>query len=318
MTILVTGVGAIIGYGILRSIRRVWPDVKLIGADINADAVGAAWSDVFVQPPRSDDLAYPIWLRQAVSRHGVRLLIPGIEQDAFGLFDLPVAERPSCAMALNSAPTIAVARDKALLQSVLAEMRDEAGIPTAESGSFDELVGRFGLPFIVKRRRSYAGKHQLTVRCRADFERQGAALDPSCIAQLHVGSDEEEYTVGTFGDGDGGVRALIILRRRLAADGSTRSATVASPDGLEAAVRRLALRFRPLGPTNFQFRRHAEAWKLLEINARISSSTSIRTAFGYNDATMCLDYYLHGIWPTQPVIRPGQVKRYIEDHIEYA
>src|SRR5690606_26867367 len=155
----------------------------------------------------------------------------------------------------------------------------------------------------LKPRRSYAGKGLVRVRCREDFAAHAARLGAVLMAQPLVGDDEQEYTVGVFGDGRGGMCCAIAMRRRLAPDGSTAKAWVCRDDALDAVVRRLCVQFRPLGPTNLQFRRDAAGWKLLEINPRISSTTSMRTAFGYNEAAMCVDYYLHGLLPAQPRVR---------------
>ena len=57
--------------------------------------------------------------------------------------------------------------------------------------------------------------------------------------------------------------------------------------------------------------------KLLEINPRISSATSIRTAFGMNEAVMCVQHYLWGKVIEQPVLRAGRAERFIEDRIGY-
>jgi carbamoyl-phosphate synthase large subunit len=57
--------------------------------------------------------------------------------------------------------------------------------------------------------------------------------------------------------------------------------------------------------------------KLLEINPRISSATSIRAAFGYNESIMSVDYFLRGKVPMQPVVRKGVAIRYAEEHIFY-
>jgi carbamoyl-phosphate synthase large subunit len=75
--------------------------------------------------------------------------------------------------------------------------------------------------------------------------------------------------------------------------------------------------YTPIGPTNFQFRKHQGVLKLLEINPRISSSTSIRAAFGYNESLMAIEYYLENKKPSQPVIKQGKAVRYIEDFIFY-
>ena len=86
---------------------------------------------------------------------------------------------------------------------------------------------------------------------------------------------------------------------------------------LDQRVRRLVELFEPMGPTNFQFRRHEGEFLLLEINPRVSSSTSLRTAFGYNEAEMCIEYFLEQKPPSTPHIRPGCAARYIEDVVVY-
>ena len=73
---------------------------------------------------------------------------------------------------------------------------------------------------------------------------------------------------------------------------------------------------KPVGPTNYQFRKEGEQYLLLEVNPRISSSTSIRTAFGYNEAEMCITWYLHGNRPEQPEIHTGEARRYIADWVD--
>ena len=61
---------------------------------------------------------------------------------------------------------------------------------------------------------------------------------------------------------------------------------------MKEAIKNLCEIFNPFGPTNFQFRYHEGNLKLLEINPRISSSTSIRMKFGYNESLMAVEYFL--------------------------
>ena len=68
-TILVTGVGAIIGYGIIRSLRASRFPVRIVGMDIYPDAVGQRWSDVFEQAVRADQPDYAEHLAGIVRRH---------------------------------------------------------------------------------------------------------------------------------------------------------------------------------------------------------------------------------------------------------
>ena len=56
-----------------------------------------------------------------------------------------------------------------------------------------------------------------------------------------------------------------------------------------------------------------DKYLLLEINARISSSTSIREIFGVNESQMCIEYYLENEIPKLQEQKFGTVIRYIED-----
>ena len=58
--------------------------------------------------------------------------------------------------------------------------------------------------------------------------------------------------------------------------------------------------------------------QLLEINPRISASTSIRSAFGYNESIMAVEYFAEGKIPGQPDIKKGTAIRYTEDFIFYS
>src|SRR5438094_10590320 len=80
-TVLVTGVGAIMGYGLARSLRACRYPVRIIGMDIYPDAVGQQWCDTFEQALPAADSGYPEFLRTLIRKHEIDLVIPGIEQD---------------------------------------------------------------------------------------------------------------------------------------------------------------------------------------------------------------------------------------------
>jgi carbamoyl-phosphate synthase large subunit len=319
-TILVTGVGAIIGYGIIRSLRASRFPVRIVGMDIYADAVGQRWCDVFEQAVRADQEGYAEHVAGLIRRHSVDLVIPGIEQDVHRLavdrLLTPLAET-NARYALNDPELIRIAADKWLTHLELVK----AGFPTIGTwidGSFDDLVKRFGCPLLMKPRRSYASKGIQQLTTEADFLYWNEKLGDEFMVQEIVGDVQSEYTVGAFGMGNGSLAQQITFQRVLSSDGSTAKAVVRRIPGLEARVEELAKRFRTDGPTNFQFRVHRGEYLLLEINPRISSSTSLRTAFGYNEAEMCIEYYLEGMIPQARTVRSGSAARFIEDWVTYA
>jgi carbamoyl-phosphate synthase large subunit len=120
--------------------------------------------------------------------------------------------------------------------------------------------------------------------------------------------------VGAFGDGTGACVDSIILRRRLAPDGSTAKAWFVAEDAaIKATVDKVFQMLSPVGPTNVQIRKQDGVAYLLEINPRISSACSIRTHMGYNEPEMCVRYFL-GKEPLRPTTkRPGSVVRFIDD-----
>lgn len=314
-TVLVTGAGAIIGYGILRSLRNA--GLRLVAIDIHADAVGQHWADAFEQSVMVADPGYIDFLRDIIRRHNVELVIPGIEQDvAFfaenedGLDDL------GACVCLNNPALIRLAQDKWLTYEFLVQSGFRA-IPTRLDGDFATLSETLGVPFLLKPRRGYAGKGIIKIASRDDFDRTSSDLGPRLIAQRIVGEDDAEYTVSGFGDATGTIGQLIALRRRLSREGSTVRAELVNSAPFEEVIGALSSRLQPRGPTNFQFRVEREVPYLLEINPRISSATSIRAAFGYNEAMMTVDYFLHGKLPKPAILRPGKVTRFIEDYVQY-
>ena len=317
-TVMVTGVGAIIGYGLLRSLRASMPDVRLIGTDIYSDAVGQAWCNAFEQAPLTASSDYLDWLQHVVKKHRVDLVIPGIEQDVHHFSDH--RERIlgfGTQLVINNARLIDLSRDKWAMHQQLLALHDDSRIPSFRVGDYAMLADQLGIPFILKPRRSYASKGIVKISSLEDFDAHKVRFGEHLMAQPIVGSDDEEYTVAVFGDGIGGISAFIILQRRLAPDGSTVKAWVRNSDSLMSVVSRLCAHFYPLGPTNLQFRREGKDWKLLEINPRVSSTTSMRSAFGYNEAAMSVRYFLHGALPMQPKTRPGYAVRFIEDYVIY-
>jgi carbamoyl-phosphate synthase large subunit len=318
MNVLVSGVGAIIGYGIVHSLREGLPTARVVGTDIYHDAVGQGWCDAFEQAPLTTHPAYLDWLSGIVDKHRIDLIIPGFEQDIYKLSDArDELTNRGVRAALNSPELTKLCGDKWEMHEALKELNDPSRIPSKLTGDFHELAEEFGLPFILKPRRSYASKGLVRVTSKTDYASHAAMLGEQLMAQPIIGTDDEEYTVGIFGDGAGNSTASIQLKRTLSSDGSTAKARVRDDADIQMTVQRLVAAFRPTGPTNLQLRRCRDGIKLLEINPRISSSTSIRRAFGYNESVMCVDYFMNGRLPAQPTIRPGFAARFIEDYIVY-
>jgi len=319
-TILVSGASGIVGYGILRSLRKSGRMLRLVGTSMYSDSPAQGFCDIFEQAPPTSDANYLDWLSNVIAVHRVDLIIPGIEADMYRWSESREAlqHRSSVKALLNEPRLIALCKDKWLFFESISKTGLPCIIDTTLESDFEVLARKFGLPFLLKPRLGFGSKGIVSVESIDAFLAHKPKIGPSLMAQPVMGTEDEEFTTSAFCDGKGGFYAFMTLKRKLSREGFTDRAEVVHVEDIPGTVRDLCGFFRPVGPTNFQFRRHHGTLKLLEINPRVSSSTSIRTAFGYNECEMAVDFCLEGKTPQQPVIRSGRAVRYMEDLIFYS
>lgn len=317
LNILVSGIGAIIGYGIVNSLRRTGRKLNIVGMDIYADAVGQHFCDRFIQAKRADSPDYLDFLLDVIKRHHIDLVFFGTEQELYKVSDSRyILAEYLDRFVLNSRSVIDLSKDKLKTHSFLCQHGVEA-IRTRLNGSFSELAQELGIPFILKLRHSYASKGVFLIHDEQDFNYWKGKAAGDSMAQELVGDDSHEYTAAIFGRGEKSALAPFVLRRRLSGEGATAIAVVEQIPELCETIGHLTGLLQPIGPTNFQFRRHHGKFLLLEVNPRISSSTSIRAAFGYNEAEMCIRYYVEKGEISTPSLRLGSAARLISDLISY-
>lgn len=318
--ILVSGASGIVGYGVLRSLKRSGKAMRLIGTTIYNDSVAQGFCDVFEQAVPTNDNNYIDWLLTTIKKHSIDLLIPGIEADMYKWVEhVSEIEQSGAKVLLNNIELISLCKDKWKFYESLIKSNSPVAIKTSLDSTFTALLNNFGLPFIIKPKRGFGSKGVLKIEDESSFLKHASGLGDVLMAQEFVGNDEEEFTTSAFCDGRGGHYCYMTLRRKLSKDGFTEKAEVVTNlAGIEEALNHLCELYKPLGPTNFQFRSHNGTLKLLEINPRISSSTSIRSAFGYNESLLAVEYFLDNKKPFQPEILEGKAVRYVDDFIFYS
>jgi carbamoyl-phosphate synthase large subunit len=322
ITVIVTGVGAIIGQGIIKGLKSSKYEVEIIGVDLNKASPGSYFVDTFVQKPvvSEDSAEYISFWQKVVVEHSADLIIPSLEVDMNFLdrhreFFLSLDVQ----IALNSPDLIRCTSNKWTFLNVLSEIGYEK-IPSTRSKVWSEVIDSLGLPpFILKPLIGSGSRGIVHIDNESDLTYWEHKIKYDWLLQRYVGTDEEEYTVSVFGLGDGEFIGPLIFRRRLSISGSTIEADVIeSHPIIEQSVISLLENFNAVGPTNLQFRVENDIAFLLEINPRFSSSNSLRTSFGFNEAEMAVDYYIFNKTPVMPKIKSGTAWRYSEDFVLYA
>lgn len=318
-TVLVTGIGALIGQGIARSLRQV-DGVRIIGLDRKITPLAQSFCDIGIQKPAvaETDEAYVAFWSDLVRAHRVDVVLPGLGADvAFLRRAAPVLERQGCAVLVNRPELIDLCADKLLFGEALAAAGFPT-IPTARPAQWSEACTLLGPPpFLLKPRSGEGSAGIVRLEDEADFAYWTRKNSDNWMIQRIVGRDDEEYTVGVFGLGGGDCVGPIVFRRTLARAGHTAYAEVVRNDAIHDMTMRLVRHFTPVGPTNLQFRMEAGHPYLLEINPRFSSSCSLRTAFGFNEARMAIEWLRHGRVVTDVHVGKGRAWRYNEDFVQH-
>ena len=314
--VLVTGVGSVIGYGIIESLRIGSVDCRIIGTDIYAENFGKYRCDHFIQVPYTSSEGYAPAVKKIFSDYAIDLVFPGIEQDLY--YYNENKSNFTTAIVLNNYHLVNLSKDKLAMYNFLKERNYPDLIPTFCGLDFEKAKNTVGLPFIVKPKSSYASKGFHFINNFEDYSQIEREISADTLFQPVVGTKDEEYTISVFGDGKGGYIDSLILRRYLSAAGASEKAFVINGDEqLMNSIAILVSIFKPEGPTNFQFRKNGNKVFLLEINPRISSACSIRTKFGYNDPLYCIQHYLQSKEYVILSKKNGRAIRYIKDEIIY-
>ena len=199
-TVLVTGVGAIIGYGIIESLRSQSKyDVRIVGMDIYDDAYGQFICDKFYVAKLAYSEEYLSFVQEVITKEEIDIIIPGIEQDMYRLCQLK--EQLGCKVVLNNPLLIDISKDKLATYDYFKD-KDINVIPTLFQKDYDTYLKELGHPFLLKPRSSYASKGIHKIYNEEEFIWYNKDPDAN-IFQRIIGTDSEEYTVSVFGLGDG-------------------------------------------------------------------------------------------------------------------
>lgn len=314
-TIMVSGASGVVGYGCLKSLKQQ-KKYRLVGTSIYDSDVVRYFSDIFVIAPHTDNEMYLEWLKNTVQEYHIEILIPGIEIDMYKWnANRKVIESWGVKLLLNTKELIDLCYDKWKFYEKLKQIDNSLCIPTYINKEYEEIRKIVGDRILIKPRNGYASKGIKKVTSKKEYLFYTEGNAEHLMVQKEI--QGEEYTVGAFYDNKSNLCNYISMERKLGTGGFTEYAEVKEVPQLKDILIKLGKAFRAVGPTNFQFINDGGVLKLLEINPRISSTTHIRTLFGYNECSMGVEFIADSIIPESISLRKGRATRYIEEMVEY-
>jgi len=314
--ILVTGIGSLLGQGILKSLTSSSLDCSVTGTDYFASAVGLYWVDKgYLLPdifkPGVSEEEWVEALIKVIIKEKVNIVLPGLD------FEIPILarnkstieEQTGVILVVSSEEVVNVGDDKWKTVKYLKKNNfqyPESCLPD----TVDIFLKNNSFPLIVKPRFGHTSENVFLVKNESELQDSIQKFDKPII-QEYLGNPKQEYTCGATCI-DSEILTLISLRRTLK-NGNTQQAFCESTAEIDKYIRELTLSLKPNGPINFQLRLTEKGPVVFEINPRFSGTTPIRTLFGMNE----VEAVVNRIMGTKPgneyKEKEGVVIRYMEN-----
>ncbi len=297
--VLVTGVGGNVAQGVLRNLRADFPELRIVGVDINQVTAGHHFCDAAYQVPYAYDASYAERLGSIVEKENVELIIPCTDHET-----LHAAQVPECRGKVigNPAETAAIFLDK----YQTAERFRSEGIPFADSLLPSQYDGRWEK--VVLKPRDGRGSRDVYIDPPSP-----ESFDDSFVVQRFL--EGPEITAAFYVRKCGTLHGIIVFQRELR-NGMTERCSVVMEHapGMQKIAEQMTQAFSLRGPCNIQAKVLKDASIVpFEINARYSGTNSIRSQLGFCDVRYGIQEYLLEQTPEAPSIKNGCAIRLMMD-----
>lgn len=308
MKVFVTGAGALLGQGIIKSLRLAETNYQIVAADPDPRAVGLYWADMAYLVPLAKDPTYVEKVCEILDKERPDAVLVGtdVELLIFAQHKSKFESKYNTHVIVSPEEVIKIAEDKWLTYQFLSSN----GFPCPRSvlpEGVNDLLNNCDFPLIVKPRSGARSIGLHKVNNMQELE-QAIAITEEPIIQEEVSTSDQEYTSGITMI-DGKVEAIVTMRRDLR-DGNTYRAYIEPQASFNPFLSEVAKKLNGFGSLNFQFRTDGNVPKIFEINARFSGTTPLRAFAGYNEVDVILRHIVNGDEIPEVHLKPWIVLKY--------
>lgn len=316
ITAVVTGIGAPVGVGVIKSLRAADLPIRIVGVDSEPLAQGLFRVDqpYLIPSARHNPDSYFEALVEVSKTEGADILFPSWEGELPMLSQRKTEfeERTGAVLPLNPDATLK-ALDKWLTTKVLEAFKVPVSntVLPSDLDQLDDFQRNYPYPYIMKPRRSSGGKGLVLIHTKQELDFFSRYI-PDPILQELLLPDNQEYTVGVFIQADGTSGGSLALRRSLVGGLSYRMESLPNHEACTIATE-AAQAMGLIGAVNVQMRLTETGFKVFEINPRFSSTTCVRANFGFNEPELTIRHFVLGEKIVPPEVRPGICLRFWEE-----
>jgi carbamoyl-phosphate synthase large subunit len=297
--VAITGVSGDVGHGTCFGLRQGLPGdepIWLLGLDAYAQPDNVSFLDSLVNVPLVKDPNYVDAVAEALRAHEIDVLLPGIDSE------IPIlSARRLQLMASGTKVVLApqevveAAADKLLTAEYLSARGIRVPV-TCDAGSPADI----DFPIVAKPRRGHGSRGIMVLADEAELRTFLATQPRDYCLQRQVHGPE--ITVGFLYNADGVMCDAIAMERTLEFGRTVRAKVVDSRETLRF-MEDFGARIPGQGAINAQLRwdkRYGPT--VFELNARLSGSTDMRVAVGFNDPLRLARHFGRGepIVPARP------------------
>lgn len=298
-TIIVTGIGGVVGQGIVRNIRAAGLDVRIVGINVTPISAGNHLCDAVHVVPYAVDANYIGAVITIIRSEHAQLIIPSTDYESYhlalhaGELQIPVAASPPeiTRMCLDKYKTY--------------QAFQEQNIPFAPSCLPKDFQHQWP-EFIAKPREGRGSRGILISPKNAEL------LDEDYMIQPLLKGPEITTTAYVTKQGD--LHGIITMRRSLESGNTTQAeVTFEYNERVQQLIESILRVFPFRGSFNVQSIVTEHGIIPFEINCRISGTNSIRSQFGFKDVEYTVRELLYNESPASPKISEGCAIRVMHD-----
>ena len=310
--ILITGAGAVLGQGIIRSILQSKEKLYNIHTvDPNILSTGHFLADAAHTIPLVNDERYLDVLISILKNNSIDLILIGTDSELpfYAKYKNFLEKEFNLIVLVSNEKSIQIANDKWATSKFLKSSNFPYPL-SAMANNLEEvenLLSKSNYPFFAKPIDGARSRGLLKINNHIQL--QDVLKTPkNLVIQEYLEDDEGEYTSGCLVF-DGKCKSVVTLRRDLR-DGNTYRAFYKNDySKFDDYIAKVAEKLNIFGPCNFQFRIKDNKPVIFEINARFSGTTPIRFMFGFNEVLASLDFLLFNKDIKKPNLLQGTVLR---------
>jgi carbamoyl-phosphate synthase large subunit len=278
--VAITGVSGDVGLGSIQGLRTghdTQNDIWLLGLDANDDCPGRHMVDAFAKLPLVAHPEYLDALTAQLRAHAIDVLLPGIDSEIILLSRArDRLAKDGTRIALAPTDLIEAADDKLATAAFI--VAHGLNAPATCDADFPQELG---FPVVAKPRRGQGSRGVLILKDKSSLRAFLEQRRPGYCLQQYI--EGPEITVGFLYDWNSVLCDAIAMERTLDCGRTTRATVIRSPEVLRF-IDDFGARIKGAGAVNAQLRLTSDAGaQIFEINARLSGSTAMRVAVGFND-----------------------------------